>query len=262
MKAVVRYTIDFLLAAALAAALAFIMHGVRSGRRMTTCNRLEVEFRDSLKFVSKEDISNSLTANYGPYIGQHLDSLRLDRMEELIESRSAVLESQAWTTDDGVLHISISQRVPEIRFGDGQDGYYIDKEGYVFPLHKEYTAPVLVIGGAVPSMPTRGYKGPAPSPDDRAWFADMLEFKRASEKRHRGPARHIDRIWVENNGDIVMRLDSHPENFIFGKPQEIEEKFAKIDKYFAYIKPFKEDGQYKTVNLKYKNQIICRQRDI
>ena len=35
----------------------------------------------------------------------------------------------------------------------------------------------------------------------------------------------------------------------------------KIDKYFGYIVPVKGEGHYKTVNLKYKNQIICRQKD-
>ena len=110
-------------------------------------------------------------------------------------------------------------------------------------------------------MPTSSYKGLAPTSEERDWFSQMLEFKRVAYSK-KGPAKKIDSLWVDNSGDLRLRVANEEEIFVFGAPEQLEDKFAKIDKYFAYIKPLKEDGHYKIVNLKYKKQIICRQKDI
>lgn len=261
MKPFVRHIIHTLLAVLFCAGIGFIVYNVRTQRKLVTVNGLKVEFADSLKFVSENDIKGFLAYNYGAYIGQRLDSIKLRIIETMLESRSAVLESQAWTTEDGILHVRITQRAPEIRFDNGSEGYYIADDGYVFPLHKSYTADVLSVHGNIPSMPTSSYKGLAPTSEERSWFSQMLEFKRVAYSK-KGPAKKIDSLWVDNSGDLRLRVANEEEIFVFGAPEQLEDKFAKIDKYFAYIKPLKEDGHYKIVNLKYKKQIICRQKDI
>ena len=60
----------------------------------------------------------------------------------------------------------------------------------------------------------------------------------------------------------MFTLEGKPEKFVFGDLDDFGEKFAKIDDFYAYIKPEKPDTEYKVVNLKYKKQIICRQKDI
>ena len=95
-------------------ALAYV-HAVES-RRMTACNALEIVFKDSLKFVSEEDIRNYLSRDYGSFIGERLDSVGLWKMEEILRSKSAVNDCEAWVTDDGIVHVAITQRAPAVRF--------------------------------------------------------------------------------------------------------------------------------------------------
>ena len=64
-----------------------------------------MHFADSLRFVSEQDIRDYLDKRYGPYIGERMDSVQLARIEDMLESRSAVMRAEAWTTDDGVLHV-------------------------------------------------------------------------------------------------------------------------------------------------------------
>ena len=121
MKPFVRHIIHTLLAVLFCAGIGFIVYNVRTQRKLVTVNGLKVEFADSLKFVSENDIKGFLASNYGAYIGQRLDSIKLRIIETMLESRSAVLESQAWTTEDGILHVRITQRAPEIRFDNGSE---------------------------------------------------------------------------------------------------------------------------------------------
>ena len=260
MNRTVRIIITSVLAAAFCTGMGMLVHLTREDRARLSCNSLKVHFTDSLKFVSEEDIRGFLDSRYGRYIGQRLDSVRLAEIEQLIESRSAVLQSEAWTTSDGALHISVSQRAPVIRFMDGERGFYIDNEGYIFPLHRSYTAPVRVIHGSIPVSVPEGYKGFASTPEERSWLASMLEMNSIIENSRQWKAI-TDSVAVRPDGDIVLKMSRGDELFILGEPHSLREKFAGIEKYYDYIVPSKEKGYYKTVNLKYKKQIICRQND-
>ncbi len=248
------------LAAAFCTGMGMLAHLTREDRSKLGCNSLEVHFKDSLKFVSEADIRGFLDSRYGCYVGQRLDSVRLGDIEKLIESRSAVLRSEAWTTSDGTLHISITQRAPVMRFQSADKGFYIDSEGYIFPLHRSYTAPVRVIYGSIPVNVRDGYKGPASSEEERAWLGSMLEMNSIIENSRRWKSS-VDSIAVRPDGDIVLKMNRGDELFILGEPRSLREKFAGIEKYYDYIAPSKEAGRYGSVNLKYKKQIICRQND-
>ena len=116
MKAAIRYSLSAVLAVGLVVGMVFIYRLVRQETTRIVCGRLDVNFADSLRFVSEQDIRDYLDSRYGAYIGERMDSVQLARIEDIIESRSAVSRCEAWTTDDGVLHLDITQRAPVLRF--------------------------------------------------------------------------------------------------------------------------------------------------
>ena len=261
MSVKARYILATALTAVFAAVCATALLSERKQRSLATCTGIEVSFTDSLGFISARDIKDFLTDSYGPYIGQSLDSVRLDEIERLIESRISVLNSEAWTTAaDGLLHVQIVQRAPAMRFETEGGGFYVDHGGYVFPLHKSYTAPVTVVSGKVPFDIPRGFSGYPADTAARRWLAGLVGLEDAIHASRRLKDT-VEGISVSPEGDIVLSLKGTAEKFIIGAPVDIDEKFDKIDKYFGYIVPVKGEGHYKTVNLKYKNQIICRQKD-
>lgn len=257
-----RFMFMTLFTAAFAAVCGITLHSERKQRELATCSGIEISFRDSLKFIGEDDIKRFLAERYGAYVGQKIDSVRLYEIEQLIESRSSVLNAEAWITpNDGLLHVMIVQRAPAMRFDTGGGGFYIDRSGYVFPLHKSYTADVTVVKGKVPFDVPRGFTGYPPDEKDRQWLSGLLGLEK--EIRHSKSLRDdVEGISIDSNGDLVLNLKRSKEKFIIGKPVDIREKFDKIDKYFGYIVPEMGEGYYRLVNLKYKNQIICRRKDI
>ena len=229
-------------------AFALLVGCGKAGRDKVLCNALDVQFKDAYEFVTAEDIRSFLDRKYGVYIGMRLDSLDLGRMERMLEEKSVVKKSEAWTTRDGVLHISIVQRAPALRFQRGGQGFYIDNTGYVFPLHSSYTAPVPLIEGNIP---------PLEDGLNSDWSAGILELSSylASSKVWKD---RIEKICVNDKGEVELRPVEGKERFIFGFPDDIRAKFEKMGKYYTHIKPSKEEGYYKSVNLKYNKQIICR----
>ena len=73
--------------------------------------------------------------------------------------------------------------------------------------------------------------------------------------------RRITHIHVSPGGELLLNLSGRSELFFVGQPDNIPDKFMRIDRYLGVIAPSKPEGYYNTVNVKYNQQIICRQKD-
>ena len=67
----------------------------------------------------------------------------------------------------------------------------------------------------------------------------------------------ISEIEINSNKNIVIHPQFSKQKIIFGYPDDLEEKFEKINLFYNKIVPAKGWNTYKTVNVKFKNQIIC-----
>ena len=257
MKPVVRTIIA---ASAAVACLFLWLVGDRmaaESRREVTCNGLDVRIADSLdrKFITPDDIRDWM-ADYGTYLGQRLDSVDLRRVETVIDGKSAVRKSQAWLTDDGVLHVSITQREPVIRFQSASGGYYADADGFLFPLQNRHTVRVPVVDGALPLHLGQGYKGIPQTEEERTWVLSMLELVRWLGARAEWNDL-VCQITVQKDGNLVLVPREGSERFLFGTPTGIPGKFDRIQKYYESIAPAREKP-YRLVDVRYEGQIICK----
>ncbi len=67
----------------------------------------------------------------------------------------------------------------------------------------------------------------------------------------------ISEIEIKTNKNIVIHPQFSKQKFIFGYPDELDDKFEKILLFYKNIGPTKGWNTYKTVNVKFRNQIIC-----
>jgi cell division protein FtsQ len=204
--------------------------------------------------VNKADVKRFLDKEYGGYIGTVLDSIDLCRIETIIDGRSAVMKSQAFVTKDGTLHIKVTQRKPIVRFQKTDGGFYADAEGYVFPLQSSYASYVQIIDGDIPINMKSGHKGEIENPEEKIWFDKVMKLVNFIED---SPWKErIVQIHVGNGGELTLIPREGEEKFIIGQPMNIEDKFARIEKYYTAIAPLERN--YKTINLIFDGQIVCR----
>ena len=223
-------------------------------------SKMSSKLMEDLEDIVSE-VSGSLSEDdreeLGEIIGKPLGDLDLTAIENMVDAGSAVLKSEAYTTSDGYLNVLVTQREPAVRFQGGTGGFYADRNGYVFPLQRNYTSDVPVIDGYIPVKIPAGYKGKVPDETGRKWLQDILDMTGFMD-RSRVWARNIVQISVQEDGDIIMIPREGKEKFIFGSPEGFEEKFGRMEKYYTAVKPSKEEGYYSSVNVKYEGQIICR----
>ena len=261
MKPIVRRGLGLLLIIACAAIWIVSSGMARRALGVVTCNgkeKLDVRVLDSLerRFIAKEDVEKWLDTEYGAYTGQRLDSVNLAKIENLILNHSAVKTCEAWLTDDGTLHIQLTQRQPVVRFDTGSNGYYSDADGFIFPLQARGSVDVPVIDGHLPLQVTRGFKGELSSPAQKLWLGKIIEL--AGHIKGTSWEKDIDKITVSEDGNIIMKPSGGKETFLFGPPDRIAEKFSLLGKYYTAIIPEKGIGYYNTVDVRYKGQLVCR----
>lgn len=259
MKVVWRYTLALTVIALSVAMMVAVGHASRKERHLQTCNGIDVKILDSarLSFITVRDVKECIQEGYGPWVGRRLDSIGLHKIEAVLRERSAILTSEAYTTRDGILHVRVTQREPIVRFQGPDGGFYSDENGFLFPLQPGYTSRVPIIDGQVPVRTEAGYKGQARTKREREWIDHIIGLVRYID-RNKTWSHTIVQITVDAHGDIVMVPRTGKERFIFGAPDDWQDKFARMERYYTTIAPSKEEGYYSTVIVKYPGQIICR----
>lgn len=259
MSKTVRHIINGVSGALLAACLVLAYMSGVSCRAPLKCTGLNVVIADSSinRFVSKADVKKFLDKEYGEYVGMLLDSIDLVKVEKIIDGRSAVNKSEAYTTRDGMLNVKVTQRTPVVRFQKSDGGFYADAEGFLFPLQSSYASRVQVIDGDIPLKANSGYKGEITDEKERAWLGKVLDLVNYMENSRTWKDK-IVQITVCDGGELIMVPREGTERFHFGQPDEIQEKFRKMEKYYTAVVPAKGEKEYSVVNLEYDGQIVCR----
>ena len=73
------------------------------------------------------------------------------------------------------------------------------------------------------------------------WFKDMMELINFMEDSRTWKDK-IVQIHVNGNRDLILIPREGNEHINFGQPDNIEEKFAKLEKYYTSIIPAQGNG--------------------
>ncbi|MBR2063484.1 MAG: hypothetical protein IJ971_02160 [Bacteroidales bacterium] len=259
MSKTVRHIINISSAVLLTACLvAAYLFGV-SCRAPLKCAGLNIEITDSTtnSFVSAADVKKYLDREYGDYIGQPLDSIDLAKVERIVDGRSAVHKSQAFTTRDGMLNVRVTQRTPVVRFQKEDGGFYADAEGFLFPLQNSYSARVQIVDGDIPLKANSGYKGEITDEKEKEWLIKVLNLVNYMENSKVWKDK-IVQITVSDGGELTLVPRVGKERFLFGQPEDISGKLRKMEMYYTHILPEKGSDAYTSVSVEYDGQIVCR----
>lgn len=206
--------------------------------------------QEKQQFVEERDLHKCLTANTAtPILGTPLQLLKTRSIENIVKTNNFVREGVAYKSWKGDLKIVILPRRPIARIiYPCQQSQYIDEDGTLLPLSKQYTARVLLVEVAQRFV--------AESLRAHAYGTALLAL-----------LNHIDRdpFWraqitymrIDEKGKIVMHTQISKQRIEFGPPEAIEKKLAKLTLFYKQIIPSKGWNTYKRVNIEFDNQIVC-----
>ena len=195
----------------------------------------------SIELDENSFVTNDLIVSYLKENMLHPDSTKLNefsftKIENLLMNHPSIKKATVYSDWHGKISIYIEQRQPIVRIQSDKGGYYIDEDGLKMPLSSHYTARKILFSGDINSL----------NEDEIFLISKRIYNDKFLNKQ-------IVQIDVkESELSLFTRMGEQIE---FGKIKNINEKFMKLMMYYKYgnIK----NTEYKKINIKYKNQIVC-----
>ncbi|UXX77713.1 cell division protein FtsQ [Reichenbachiella carrageenanivorans] len=204
-------------------------------------------------FINQEDVLSLIDERGKDYLlSSNFGSLNLKQLENSIEAHQFVNDAQAYIGLEGNMSIKVIQNRPIARVvvSNGSD-YYIGVDGDILPESAHYTARVVLMYLANDNwIDGENIKN---SEQGQEIF-ELIQFITHDEFWN----AQISAIRVEKNQEVVLEPQVTKQEVIFGKPENIEKKFRKLMTFYKQILPYKGWNTYASVNLKFKNQIVCK----
>ena len=254
MNSVFKYIVCTLMAVLTVTCILLAARTDREGREGMECRHIVIrnESQQGQRFMEDSDVLGHLQQHFGPLVGRKMKDIDLHRIEESFNRCSAILSSQVYATRDSTLHIRLKERIPVMRLQSRNGGFYVDADGNIFPLQSHYTAWVPIIDG---HLPVENWYHP--SLPEKRWLEEMISLIEYIQ-HSRTWANRCSRIYIDRGGRMILSLDGLEESFIFGENKRIEEKFHKVEQYLTAVRPAVTDKKYKSVNVRFSGQIICK----
>lgn len=225
---------------------------VKQSNRSIKDLKINIVDADEYYFVDQPEILSLVNANNSDFVlGQRKGQLNLKELEYRIEENAFVHEAQVYTDLAGNLHVKVKQSKPIARFllGSGRDRY-VDDTGKLLPVNTKFTArvPLIEVKKTFPWKSNINETEEGKSIFELLTFIENDPFWKAQ----------IAQLTLLRNGEITMLPQVTRQEIIFGDPIDIAIKFKKLKLFYTEVLPNKGWNTYASVNLKFKNQIICQ----
>lgn len=211
----------------------------RNGARKASNPIIEFE-QSNANFLSYSIVNKLLIQKNDSAENLAKSVIDLYGLESLISKNPYVEKATVFLTVEGQLKSRIKQRDPIARIVSATESYYVDKQGVKVPLSKNYSARVLLVSGINNQQ-------------------DITEIMPLLSKIVEDNFLQKEIVGVqkkeENEYEFAVRSGTYKIDF--GKLSEMDIKFKKLKAF--YVKTFEDKSiqMYKTINVKYKNQVVC-----
>ncbi len=227
--------------------------------------RISVKDAEQNYFIEPVDIEEILNARGRKLRGMSMDDINIPMLEKLIYTNEYVDRAEVYSTIDGYVNIDVWQRNPVVRIINSQnEHYYIDENGGFMPVSSKFSKPVVVANGYIfDRYRQKSLNFASEFPGDTAadpllvQIYEVARFIRDDEFWN----SQIEQIYVNESFDLelIPRVGDH--RIIIGSSAGLEEKLEKLMVF--YEKGVSRAGwnNYSVINLKYKDQVVCRKHN-
>lgn len=200
-----------------------------------------IEFEDGdNNFLTHSMVNKLLIQKNKTVKNQAKSVIDLYKLENEVSKNPYVEKSSVFLTIEGKLKTVVKQRTPVARIITDKDSYYVDKQGVKIPLSNNYSARVMLISGV---------KNIEDIKEIMPLISNILKDDFLKKE--------IIGIQKSDANEFQFAVRSGDYKIDFGKLSEIDIKFKKLKAFYNKTFEDKTIQNYKTINIKYHNQVVC-----
>lgn len=238
------------------AGVVVLMGFIDTKKKSVKCEKIEILIPGADNFIEIEEIDAILKQNQGDLIGRNLEGINLHEIEKNIAVNPYIGFVKVYADMNGTVFVEVKQRQPVLRIlnAGGQD-YYVDSDGLKMPVSPNFTANVLVATGNI----LEGFNGKVDTlmtPTAKDLYKTAMYVKKDTLWD-----AQIEQLFINDKADIEMVPRVGNQRIILGNAKDIETKMNNLLAFYKQAMPKVGWNAYRSINLKYTNQIVCEKRD-
>lgn len=232
--------------------LVVLMGFIETRKVATLCKDVKVIIPGNQNFIERAEVDQILLNNGGSLIGREIKNINIQELEAALKANPFIEFAKVYADMDGVIQVQIRQREPLLRVLNMQNqDFYIDYNGFKIPSSDNFTADVLVASGNIPE----NFNG----------SVDTLKSKLIKDlfltanyiARDTLWSNQIQQLYVNEKNEIELVPRVGDQKIILGNADSLSVKFRNLYAFYKKALPKVGWASYKTINVKYANQIVC-----
>ena len=224
---------------------------IEKEKAASICTDVKVLIPGNQNLIERAEIDHILMENGGKLVGREIKSIHIQKLETALQANAFIRYAKVYADINGVVNVQIRQREPILRIINiASLDFYIDREGNKIPMSDNFTSNVLVANGLI-------Y-------EDFSGKVDTLKSKMAKDLYKAAVFISADTLWnnqieqlyVNQKNEIEMIPRVGNQKIILGDADSLDVKFNNLYVFYKKALPQVGWGTYKTINIKYANQVI------
>ena len=226
--------------------LVVFLYGFASHRNSKKVNdEIDVVFENGNNlYISYETVNKLLIQKLGVGENQSKDNINLNNLENFIQSNKMIENTEIFLKINGDLGVIIKQRTPILRVSNNSKSYYYDRLGKKMPLSENYSARVPVSSGDIDEN----------NCGEIIYLANQIKNDDFLQKQIIGISQK------ESTNQFELKTRIGDQVILFGDLNDMEDKFNKLKVFYQKIMSDSTINKYKTIDLKYKDQVVCTKK--
>ena len=220
---------------------------------------INIDYETENRFIDEQEVLDQIISKKDTF-PLRMSAINVTELEKKINNNPAIKSAEVYKTINGNLIVDVKQRRPIVRVFSGNSTYYIDEFGNLMPVSEKYTSRLLVVNGFLNEPHEKRYRFNYANIDDtlkaKTLLDDIYEFSKFIDESPFWKAQ-IEQVYVNKDleFELIPKVGNH--KIVFGGVENLKGKFEKL--MIFYKKGLSKVGwnEYSTINLKYKNQVVC-----
>ena len=222
------------------------------------CTKVNINIQDEMTngFLDAKEIKKRLEQKKLYPLEKPLSKVNARDIEEVLMQSPFVKSADCYKTQDGLVDINLTQRMPIVRIKSiNNEDYYVDDHYQIMPNTK-YTSDMIIATGNISKWYAQKYI----SILSKALMTNDL-WRSQIEQINVLPDKGIE--LVPRVGNHIIYIGYLPQSKVVSKREAsiqefVNRKMSRLENFYKYGLSQAGWNKYSYINLEFDNQIICK----
>jgi cell division protein FtsQ len=253
----VKKILSILLWVVTAAALVVLFVFARENYLTTPLKSIQLFPETDTGFIRKAALHDEIDRICGK---SNVGTVNMIAIQKLMENNSWIENSTSYVDLDGTLKVSFKEYEPWFRvYGKGRRSVYVTRDGVVVPMSSIYTPYVLVASGNFDLRSDTDTYRLNDTLDSDVNLLNALHWCEAIEGND-FVGHCIGQLYCNKRNQFELTVKGFDGRVIVGDTCDASDKLKRLEIFMKQRIDSPETKTLKSINLNYKNQIVCTKR--